>query len=291
MQPGRCPLRYALALVAAGAQLAAGAAHGQPSGRYQARPGGVLACGGIAGFCDVLQLEGSLDLEILALPFPDAVPVARIAGSDLRLQPVGGRVFLATQPFPASDGLPLVGLEGERVGERWRFSAPPGSAEEVALELVPAGDTASFLLRGSYTEGCCDRFAYELGGVVFDWTGPGGAPVLRLLDGRFEVEVAWADFASRDGHGVPVRSDDRSGSFWFFEPDNPELLVKMIPACEPPFDSVWFFTAGLTNVGVTIVVRDLGGLGGPIEKQYTSPAGVDFQPVLDTAGFPCPAAG
>jgi hypothetical protein len=69
------------------------------------------------------------------------------------------------------------------------------------------------------------------------------------------------------------------------------LLVKMIPACEPPFDSVWFFTAGLTNVGVTIVVRDLGGLGGPIEKQYTSPAGVDFQPVLDTAGFPCPAAG
>lgn len=267
-------------LLAAAAGVTAPAAAQPPSGRYQARPSPVTVCGGFGGSCQLFLLDGFVQLASVG---PPEAPVATsFVAAELRLRPLegGGAGF----PFPAGDRLQLTELPPQPAADRMVFTSPPDAAEHVELELERAG-AESYLLRGVYEDGCCDGFAYELGGALFDLTGSGLAPAMRLLDGRFEVTVEWTDFAGGSGPGVPVRFDDRSGRFWFFSPDNPELLVKLIVTCGGgASDRIWFFAAGLTNVGVRIVVRDTQLNR---EKLYESPLGVDYAPVLDTDGFPC----
>jgi hypothetical protein len=59
-----------LPLVLAAALVAPVAAAEPLSGRYQARPGAVFACGGLVGDCEVLQLEGWVEIETFAIVFP-----------------------------------------------------------------------------------------------------------------------------------------------------------------------------------------------------------------------------
>jgi hypothetical protein len=280
------PARSALRAAALAALLAAALAPGAAAvddpplpGTYRARPAPVLACGGFTGGCRVLLLEGSLDFALVGVPQPGQPAVPKIEGSDLALRGLDG----AVSPFPAAGDVPLSALAGSDAGTHYVFESADGAAQTVRLELWPAG-AESFLLRGVYDEGCCDRFRHEIGGTLFDLTALGGPEeALRLDDGRFRVFVDWNDGRGGSGAGVPVAFDDRSGHFWFFRSDNPELLVKLIDACEP-FDRWWFFAAGLTDVEVEIEVF---GPGLFQHKVYSRPAGDAFEPILDTDAFPC----
>ncbi|HEX2163251.1 MAG TPA: hypothetical protein VHM02_04830, partial [Thermoanaerobaculia bacterium] len=256
----------------------------QPNaGRYHARPAPVLACGGLAGTCRVLQIEGTLDLRHEGPFFPGASAVVTIAGSDLRLVPVQGDA--AAMPFPAPPpDLQLTALVPGAGPADVTLVSPAGAAQTVELELwlaEPGSAGETFLLRGRYDEGCCDRFSYEIGGVLFDWAAIDTD--LRLLDGAFAVTVDWQDHQGGSGAGTPVAFDERSGRFWFFRPDNPELLVKVVDACVP-FGRWWFFAAGLTDVGVEIRVE---GPAAPGVRTYRREAGQPFQPILDTDAFLC----
>lgn len=284
--PSLRPLTLAVAAAVLSAALqpsTAGAATPLAPGTYRARPAPVLACGGLVGDCRVLLLEGSLDLSLLGPPEPGAPAVPSIERSDLALRTLDG----VASPFPAAGDLPLTALAGTDAGSHYLLTSPDGAFQTVRLELWPATDE-SFLLRGTYDEGCCDRFRYEIGGVLFDFTeaGPGAdGEVMRLIDGAFRVAVGWRDHdGTGSGTGTPIALDDRSGHFWFFRPDNPELMVKVIDACDP-FGRWWFFAAGLTDVEVEVRVK------GPAifedEKVYTRPAGTPFAPILDTEGFVC----
>lgn len=268
------------------AALVAPAATAEPlTGRYQARPAPVFACGGLFGDCEVLQLEGWVEIETFAIVFPGSPPAVRFLASDLRLRAVDDG---SVTPFPAPGDLQLAELRVTTgSGNNVSFASPPGSAQTVQLELWgvvddEAAGESHVLLSGVYDEGCCDRVRYEIGGVLFDWTAPlGEPPALRLADG-FSVRAEWRDGRGGSGVATPIAFDDRSGHFWFFRPDNPELLVKVIDACEP-FGSRWFFAAGLTDVEVAIRVEGPGGV-----RTYTRPAGQPFAPILDTGAFPCP---
>ena len=113
-----------------------------------------------------------------------------------------------------------------------------------------------------------------------------GPQTLCLADGRFRVEVEWTGPQLDEGAGNAQQIADDSGEFWFFQPDNVELLVKVIDACEvPEFDHFWVFAAGLTNVEVTLTVTDTQS---GVPRVYTNPLGNPFTPVLDTAAFDCP---
>lgn len=251
-----------------------------PSGRYQARPGPVLVCGGIAGGCYTGLLEGSLDLDLVVSPIPTVKPDLHLTGSHLQLRIVDEDRI---ESFPPIETPPVSQLNGEVKADLLSFSSP-FAPDNFHLELMET-TFHSFLLSGLYFPGCCDQFAYSVRGVLFDWTGPANTqPAMHLAGHRFEVRVDWQDFDGGSGSGTPVRFDNNSGAFWFFSPDNPELLVKVIDACSPPFDRIWFFVAGLTNTGVTIHVRDREGG----EKVYTNTLGDTFQPILDTDAFPCP---
>jgi virginiamycin B lyase len=126
-------------------------------------------------------------------------------------------------------------------------------------------------------------------------TGEPGAPPLTgcapdattlcLNTGRFKVQTVWTTsdgFQKLPGQAVSLTSD--TGYFWFFSPNNVELVVKTVNACT--FNSrFWVFAGGLTDVNVVLTVTDTltGGA-----KVYSNPRGVAFQPIQDTAAFTCP---
>jgi hypothetical protein len=108
---------------------------------------------------------------------------------------------------------------------------------------------------------------------------------LCLSDDRFRVTVAWTTPAQQTGAGTAIWLTEDSGLFWFFGPDNVELIVKALDACAG-FDRYWFFASGVTNVGVVITVTDTNT--GTI-KTYTNPVSTPFAPRLDTDAFStCP---
>jgi len=113
---------------------------------------------------------------------------------------------------------------------------------------------------------------------------PAGASVLCLNGDRFQVEVDWRDFNDNTGAGrvVSFRSAD-SGLFWFFNPSNWEMMVKVLDGCRQN-GHFWVFAAATTNVEYTLKVLDTET---DREQQYFNPLGVASPATTDTMAFPC----
>jgi len=80
---------------------------------------------------------------------------------------------------------------------------------------------------------------------------------LLLRDGRFAVEVEWQTRrqGGRTGEGSPVPRTDASGTFWFFNPDNLELVVKVLDG-RANNDHFWVLYGALSDVAYQIRVTD-----------------------------------
>jgi hypothetical protein len=108
---------------------------------------------------------------------------------------------------------------------------------------------------------------------------------LCLAGGRFRVQAAWATAAGGSGAGNAVSDSDLAGRFWFFNPNNTELVVKVLNACGP-YDHFWVFASGVTDVEVTLTVTDTQA---GVTRTYFNPQKRSFAPILDTAAFAtCP---
>jgi len=109
---------------------------------------------------------------------------------------------------------------------------------------------------------------------------------LCLNNGRFQVTARWRTADGNSGPGQAVSLTDNSGYFWFFSPDNVELVVKALNACTQPLPRYWVFASGLTNVGVDITVTDTKS---GLVKTYSNPLGHPFDAIQDTGAFAtCP---
>ncbi len=137
-----------------------------------------------------------------------------------------------------------------------------------------------------------DRFDgegdFQVTATLFEDTGAciPDATHICLLD-RFRVSLEWEDFqnVTRDALRVGFGTSD-SGLFYFLDPNNWELLVKMVDACSSEFNSFWVFAAATTNVGYTLTVEDTQSSE---VKTYSNPLGVSAPAVTDTAAFAtCP---
>ncbi|MBV8202005.1 MAG: hypothetical protein JOZ15_15405 [Acidobacteria bacterium] len=106
-----------------------------------------------------------------------------------------------------------------------------------------------------------------------------GADALCLLNGRFSVAVDWSNPGNgQAGHAHPVSlASDVTGAFYFTDPGNLELLVKLL---QFP-DRVAFFYGTLSNLDYTITVTDRSS--GAV-KSYHNPAG-QFCGGLDNHAF------
>jgi hypothetical protein len=99
--------------------------------------------------------------------------------------------------------------------------------------------------------------------------------------GRFRAEVAWEDFSANTGRGrtTPFNTAD-SGSFWFFDPANVEMVVKVLDA-RGVNGRFWVFYGSLTNVRFELTVTDTET---GVERVYRNASGV-FASRGDTEAF------
>jgi CSLREA domain-containing protein len=128
--------------------------------------------------------------------------------------------------------------------------------------------------------GGCDVGAYQVGNDCLD-----GGPILCLNQQRFRVTAAWKTSTGATGTGKGARLTGDSGTFWFFDPTNVELTVKVLNGCAAN-GRYWVFLSGLTNVQVTVTVTD--AQTGRV-KTYLNPLNTTFVSKLDTDAFnTCP---
>ena len=108
---------------------------------------------------------------------------------------------------------------------------------------------------------------------------------LCLNQKRFAVTAQWTTPDGQTGNGTAVAVTPDTGYFWFFSPNNVEMIVKVLNGCG--FDqSYWVFAGGLTNVNVVMTVYDTQT---GATKTYTNPQGTAFAPIQDITAFPaCP---
>jgi hypothetical protein len=104
---------------------------------------------------------------------------------------------------------------------------------------------------------------------------------ILTLGNRFEVSAIWETASIGDTVAQPVQLTQDSGYFWFRDPNNVELVVKVLNGCGVN-NRFWVFVAGLTNVGVTLTVEDTFT---GATRTYTNPVNRPFLPVQDTNAF------
>jgi hypothetical protein len=140
------------------------------------------------------------------------------------------------------------------------------------------------------TDGYGWEFLPAPGGTFTD-QGSGGchnppdAASLFLGQGRFKVEAVWRDFSGNTGAArAAAPASDGSGLFWFFGPDNWELLVKVLDGCSLN-GQWWVFSAATTNVGYVLTVTDTRT---GRSARYENPLGRSSPAITDTKAFSCP---
>ena len=144
----------------------------------------------------------------------------------------------------------------------------PGNATiSISVKGTPGGPSVPVSVPGSLLG--------SPGGCVPD------AETLCLSGGRFRVRSAWTASDGRAGPGRATRLTPDAGDFWFFNPDNVEVIVKIVDG-RSFNSSFWVFAGGLTNVQTTLTVTDMET---GAQRTYVNPPGTPFRPVQDLAAF------
>jgi hypothetical protein len=103
-------------------------------------------------------------------------------------------------------------------------------------------------------------------------------------DQRFQVtasfHTAQGGGLSGNAQAMPLRQlgATHGGVLWFFSPDNPELLVKLVNGCSVN-DHFWAYISATTNVGFSVTVKDTFLANDA--KTYTNPDLTPALPVQD----------
>lgn len=124
---------------------------------------------------------------------------------------------------------------------------------------------------------------------TFEVTAPD--PVLVLHEKRsdvrsFGVTVDWKAPSGQTGQGIAVPLTNESGYFWFFDPGNAEVTIKILDG-RPVNGHWWVFLASMTDVEHTVLVTlcPPDSLGVPcFQKEYRNPPGSNRN-ILDTQAF------
>ena len=106
-----------------------------------------------------------------------------------------------------------------------------------------------------------------------------------LVNNRFSVRIDWKTRGGQSGAGQAIKYTDASALFWFFGPDNIEVLLKVLNACSLS-NTYWVFAAATTDVEYTIFVTDTAS---GKTKTYFHAGGSAAPAITDTSAFAtCP---
>ena len=102
---------------------------------------------------------------------------------------------------------------------------------------------------------------------------------------RFAIDVTYdaTIFGGRAGDATPQMESDESLKFSFFQPQNLELLLKIIDGCSYN-GHFWVYLSGLTNVGVSLRITDM--ITGAV-FDVDNPPGTALAPVIDIEALAC----
>ena len=159
------------------------------------------------------------------------------------------------------------------------------------INAAQTGLVAVYHLDGSGVDsigghnGSLTNAAFLTGAVALS-CGSTTATALCASGSRFSVTSKWqlTDGTTGIGHVVPGSSAD-SGNFWFFGPDNWELLVKVLDGC-PVNNRKWVFSAATTDQHYSLVVTDVKS---GQTKRYFNYSGNAAPAITDTDAFAtCP---
>ena len=124
-------------------------------------------------------------------------------------------------------------------------------------------------------------YAEVPGSGVFASGCVSGLTALCLNGARFRAEVFWSippPTVATSGRAVPLTSN--TGAFWFFDPTNLELVVKVLDG-RSVNGKFWVFYGSLTNVQFGLTITDM--ITGAV-RFYLNPAG-QLASVADTSAF------
>lgn len=194
-------------------------------------------------------------------------------------QVIDGRLVFEAQT--ARHGRELWTSDGTAVGTRLLVDLEPGLRGSYPRSSV-RGYGDRLLVSAYRSDAGREIYAIPrdtLTGCVPDST------TLCLGDGRFRVTVDWADFVGDAGSARVAHNSEDSGLFYFFQPDNWEMLLKVVDGCG--FNGhFWVFSAATTNVEYTLRVTDL--VAG-VSQEYVNPLGTSAAAITDTEAFAtCP---
>ena len=196
-------------------------------------------------------------------PAPPAPALVPVGMDTIRLawQPVAGALRYRLQVRQPIGWMELV-AEGSAASESYLRHLAPGSPATVRIRAENAFGGSAWSAWTTVTTPSAE---------------PGEAcatdgETLCLRDGRFRVEIDWRDQRSATpgiGRTLPFASTDRSGTFWFFRPDNVELIVKVLDGTG--LNGYWWtFYGALTDVEYWITVEDVRT---GIRRTYYNPPG------------------
>ncbi len=226
---------------------------------------GVPAVGG-----ELWATDGTADGTVLV---KDIAPGGRSSYPRL-LTVAGGRLF-----FVANDdvhGFELWQSDGTAAGTRMVQDIAPGGLSSAPGQLTAAGGRLYF----TADDGVTGR---EVWSLPLDAGLPACQPsasTLCLNGGRFRAEATWRDFNGGTGAGMAVPLSADTGYFWFFDPANVEVVLKVLDG-RGLNGHFWTFYGALSNVRYSLTVTDTQT---GATRRYVNPSG-RFASVGDTVAF------
>lgn len=189
------------------------------------------------------------------------------------------------------------GEYGEVRARLFRADGTPASPEFAVTEQNPAFEDinpvvalsdSGTLLVAWQAWSAVDEDYHDIRARRFLATCEAASPTLPLADGRFEACARFRAYAGESGSGQAAPLQRDTGAFWFFDPDNPELILKVLDGCGVN-ERFWVFAAGLTDVEVGLGIVD--SASGSTWTTQTA-LGVPFGPVEDVEALAtCAGAG
>ena len=127
------------------------------------------------------------------------------------------------------------------------------------------------------------RFGASRVGIASVSECSSGDASLCLLDSRYEVTVDWSRTDGGRGPATTVPGGtNNSGLFYFFGPDNWEILIKVLDGCAINGHH-WVYAASATDLGLDITVTDT--VTGSIWR-YEKEPGVPAPAITESEAFP-----
>jgi photosystem II stability/assembly factor-like uncharacterized protein len=161
------------------------------------------------------------------------------------------RAFAATSTLPArvfagtSAGVVLASSDG---GATWAASSdglPIGGVTSLVIDPT----LPSLIFAGTFQGVYCAPLGQVAVSCLSD------ARTLCLNGQRFRATVTWRSAGGPVGNGQAFPVTDNTGAFWFFDPTNLELVVKVLDG-RSVNGKFWVFYGSLTSVEFTLTVTD-----------------------------------